>query len=53
MYLPNITACKQCLVKAYFVILIKQIINPYKCLLKNGNFSIKTRNCSVTPYVIK
>ena len=33
--------------------LIKDIINPYNCLSKNGNFSIKTSNEQTASYIIK
>ena len=33
--------------------LLKDIINPYKCLLKSANFSIKTNNEYITLYSIK
>ena len=32
---------------------IKDIINPYNCLLKNANFSIKTNNDQITSYITK
>ena len=32
---------------------IKDITNPYKCLLKNANFSIKTNNDQITSYITK
>ena len=32
---------------------IKDITNPYNCLLKNDNFSIKTNNDQITSYITK
>ena len=32
---------------------IKNTINPYNCLLKKENFSVKTTNDQITPYIIK
>ena len=32
---------------------IKDITNPYNCLLKNANFSIKTNNDQITSYITK
>ena len=31
----------------------KDIINPYNCLLKNANFSVKTSNEEIRSYIIK
>ena len=33
--------------------LIKDEINPYNCLLKSNNFSVKTTNDYITSYIIK
>ena len=32
---------------------IKDIINPYNCLLKKADFSIKTSNKQITSYINK
>ena len=33
-------------------LVLKDVINPYTCLSKNANFSIKTSNDQITSYII-
>ena len=34
-------------------LMVKDIINPYNCLLKNANFSVKTSKEQIISYIIK
>ena len=35
-----------------WIVLFKDLINPYNCLLKNASFLIKTTNEQITSYII-